>query len=489
MKSLLTRPFLIACLVLSLSAAAQTGVYMPQLANFDTAMAGFIDRYNVPGAELAITYRGRLVYNRGFGYADTSSHVAVQPDHIFRLASASKPITAITIMYLVEKGLLNLNDTVFGAHGILNDTMYQNCMDPRAYHITVKNLLNHSGGWNSSISGDPMFNSYNIATVMGMPPPADAITIIRYTLRYKLLDFNPGTQDQYSNFGFCILGRIIEKVTGQSYESYVRNEILLPLGISSMHTGFNLLSNQLPMEVTYYDYPNAPLWPSVYDNVTPVPDPYGGFNIEAMDAHGGWVASAGDLCKLLAAVDGFSTRPDILSAASINTMTHPSPTNANYALGWGVDANHNWWHDGAFSGTASGIVRTNSQVNWVILLNTLSYDYISLLTAMDQLVVNVLPTIQNWPANDLFATGIEEIPAESLIRVFPNPSDGKFTITAGSAISSIDIYSMLGEKIYSNAEFGGGRPLEVDLSDAPKGIYFVKARNGLTVCNKKIIVR
>jgi len=315
-------------------AKSQTGLFVQQLADFDTAMINLMNQFNVPGGELAITYQGRLVYNRGFGYADNSTHTLVEPNSIFRLASVSKPVTSVAIMKLYEQGLLHLDDTVFGIHGILNDNSYQTILDPLVRRITIRNLLTHSGGWNRDISGDPMFNAYQIAVSMGVTPPADAVSVIRYTIANQMLDFVPGTQYQYSNFGFCILGRVIEKITGQTYEDYVRNTILLPIGISDMHTGKNLPGNKLPMEVNYYDYPDAPLTNSIYDNITQVPWPYGGFNIEAMDSHGAWVASAEDLCKLLVSVDGFPTKPDILTAATINTMVTPSATNANYAFGW-----------------------------------------------------------------------------------------------------------------------------------------------------------
>src|SRR5690606_27213462 len=112
----------------------------------------------------------------------------------------------------------------------------------------------------------------------------------------------PGTQSQYSNFGYCVLGRVIEKISGTTYEDYVQTNILAPLGINTMQLGYNLLANQLPKEVNYYDYPGAPMAVSVYDNSTSVPWPYGGFNLEFMDAHGGWVASAEDLLKLVCAI-------------------------------------------------------------------------------------------------------------------------------------------------------------------------------------------
>ena len=92
-----------------------------------------------------------------------------------------------------------------------------------------------------------------------------------------------------------------------------------------MHAGRTLLQDTFPGEVTYYDYPGAPLMTSIYTGIpNSVPAQYGGYNWEIMTAAGGWVASAHDLCKWLVAVDRFSTKPDILLPATIDTMTMPS---------------------------------------------------------------------------------------------------------------------------------------------------------------------
>ena len=400
---------LITIMLVSLSLKAQTGIYVPQLADFDTAMMNLLDQYDVPGGQLAITYQGRLVYNRGFGYADTVAQIPVEPNSIFRLASVSKPVTAVAIMKLFQDGLLNLDAKVFGATGILNDVIYQNVLDPRVNNITVRQLLRHEGGWNRDVSGDPMFNAYNIAIAMGTTPPADQVTVIRWVIGNKMLDFVPGTDYNYSNFGYCVLGRVIEKITGQSYENYLLNTILQPLGITNMHLGFNLLSNQLPNEVNYYDFTGAPLVNSVYDNTTQVPIPYAGFNVEMMDAHGGWVSSGEDMCRLLCAIDRFATRPDILFPATIDTMIQPGTHNTNYAAGIAVNAFNNWWHMGSLPGTSTEIVRAGNQsLNWALLLNTRNATTGPLETAMDNLVWNVLPSITSWPTHNLF-TGIEEV--------------------------------------------------------------------------------
>ncbi len=483
MKKSITKIVLAFILFFNLSLKAQTGIFVPELVNFDTAMQSLISHYDVSGGQLAITYHGRLVYNRGFGYADTATHLLVQPDNIFRLASVSKQITSVAIMHLMEQGLIHLDDTVFGPDGILNDANYQNILDPLVYNITVRELLTHSGGWDRNISGDPMFNSYAIATTMGVSPPADAVTVIEYVLSNQMLDFTPGTQYQYSNLGFCILGRVIEKITGQNYEDYVRNTILLPLNITDMYPGFNLQSNKLPNEVSYYAYPAAPYAYSVYDNVSLVPWPYGGFNIEAMDSHGAWVASAEDLCKFLVAVDGFPTKPDMLLQSTIDIMVSPSSTNANYALGWCVNTYNNWWHTGSLPGTTTEIVRGSNQLNWAILLNTRPYDPDPLTTAVDNLVWNVLPTIGSWPTFDEWS-GVNNYESEPSISIYPNPIKDDLNLIIPEK-ANIMITGISGQIIYTSLCKAGESKL--DLRSLSNGIYILKIKTDEGVTIKKIV--
>ncbi len=477
----------VAGFLFAINCIAQTGAYVPELVNFDTAMAGLLSRYNVPGGQLAITYQGRLVYNRGFGYADRTTSAPVQPESVFRLASVSKTITSVAIMYLVEKGLLHLGDTVFGSRGILNDPEYRNILDTRVFNIKVRNLLNHCGGWNREISGDPISRSYSIAVDMGVTPPAGSVTTIAYVLSRQSLDFNPGTQWQYSNLGFSILGRIIEKITGQSYENYVRNTIMLPLG-ADIHRGFNLQSGKLPNEVTYYDYPGAPYVRSIYDNTTLVPAPYGFFNIEGIDAEGGWVASAVELCKFLGAIDKFPSRPDILLSRTIDTMVRPFPVYPSYAKGWFVNSYGTWWHSGSLPGTTTYISRNAYQMNWAILLNSRPLNSGPLANATQLLFWNVMPTITKWPDNDL-STGLqdeEEIPG---IKIWPNPSDGRFTVTCDTKISSLEIFNLMGIKVYSRTADESENMIDIDISESKGGIYLLRINCGPKAFTSKILIK
>jgi CubicO group peptidase (beta-lactamase class C family) len=473
------------CFFLCMESTAQTGTYVPELANFDAAMQNLLTSYNVPGAQLAITYQGRLVYNRGFGFANVVEQDSVYPNNLFRIASVSKPITGLACMKLMEEGLLDLDARVFGENGILNDPQYLDILDARDTTITVRMLLQHSGGWNSSSSGDPMFNAFNIASFLGVASPPSPTDMIQYMLSQVYLDFTPGTQYQYSNFGYCVLGRVIEKMTNQSYENYVLNEILIPLEITDMTMGRNLEEDQEPSEVKYYDYPGAPLAYSVYNNSTLVPWPYGGFNLEFMDAHGGWIASAESLVKLTCAFDLFDTRPDFLSEATIETLITPSANNPNYANGIGVNAFNNWWHMGSLPGTTSEIVRNgNGQLNWAILLNTRDANG-NINTAVDNLVWNVLPSISTWPSFDLFSSGPNQVDESIKVTqtplLFPNPTaTNRLNIDFGTTQErdmQIAISNAMGQLVHSHNLGRGSDRYSIQLPVLPAGMYGIRITN------------
>jgi len=102
--------------------------------------------------------------------------------------------------------------------------------------ITVEDLLTHtSGGWSNS-KADPMFMN------LGM----NHAQLIEWTLRSRPLDHSPGQQYAYSNFGYCVLGRVIEKVTGQPYAAFVRNSVLKRCGINDMTIAGNTVAQRRP---------------------------------------------------------------------------------------------------------------------------------------------------------------------------------------------------------------------------------------------------
>jgi len=375
---------------------AQTGIYVEELKSADEMISDFMKSHDLPGGTFAIAKDGRLMYARAFGYADHLYQELTQPYHLFRIASVSKSITSIAIMKLMQEKKLKLSDLVFGPEGIINDSYFTEVIkDERIYKITIRQLLEHTAGWDKDISGDPPFFPLEVTQALGEQNPVTDSALIKYLLKNGL-DFSPGKRYAYSNVGFLILGRIIEKETGQSYEDYVKDNILYPLNIYDMHIGKTLVEDKQEREAEYfspyYDF-------SCYGDNSWVPRQYGGWHVEAMNAHGGWIATARDLVRLLVAVDGFDTKPDILTDDTVRIMTTPSSKNSGYAKGWFVNTLNNWWHTGSLDGTRSLWVRTNHGFAWAAIIN--SREGVTELE-LDDLMWGAVKSGSVWPDHDFF---------------------------------------------------------------------------------------
>ncbi len=331
----------------------------------------FMRSNKVTGAALAITKDGRLVFARGYGYANKAAGDRACATTLFLGASMAKPITSIAIMKLVEQGKLKLSDKVFGEGALLGTTYGSLAYSRQERAITVQHLLEHTAGgnqWDNNLSpdsdtvSDPMFaqQSYSHEKLIG------------WVLDNRKVDIEPGSAYHYSNFGYCVLGRIIEKVTGLSYRSYVRTAVLRPAGVRDMHIAGRRRWN----EVAHNDF-SASL-------------------IARMDSHGGWIGSAVDWVRLLVSADGFDTKPDILQSETIKTMT-TSALNGGYAKGWSVSASNNWWHGGKLGKSRSTMVRTNSGYTWTLLVH--GYDGED---SLDATMSEVINGVQDWPSHDLF---------------------------------------------------------------------------------------
>src|SRR5687767_10019405 len=170
------------------------------MGSYDQIIPDLMRKYAIPGGAVAVLRDGKLIYARGFGYADVENGKQVQPDALFRIASVSKPITSAAIMTLVEEGKLELDDRVapFIAHLAPAPGA---TVDPRWEQITIRQLLNHTGGWDRTKPNggfDPMDRPAIAAAAVGAPAPASPETLIRY-MKGMPLDFNPGEKFAYSN--------------------------------------------------------------------------------------------------------------------------------------------------------------------------------------------------------------------------------------------------------------------------------------------------
>lgn len=396
--------------------AQVTGDSHPAFAEVDAVMQGFLHKHRLPGASLAISDQSRLVHARGFGYADVGQREPVVPNSLFRIASVSKPITAVAVLQLVEQGKLALDDRVFDIlsyEPFLEDKGQQ--IDERQFTITLRQLLQHRGGWDRDKSFDPMFKSTEFSEMLGVAPPASPETLIRGMLG-KPLDFEPGHRYAYSNYGYCLLGRVIEKVTGQPYEAFVKQHVLAPIGASSMSIGATRIANRKPGEVRYYD---PSLGPSVFpeDLNSPIPHAYGAWHLEAMDSHGAWLASASDLLRFACALDQPQNSP-LLTAESIARMhdrpdglagydQDGDPKSKYYGLGWSIttdsDGQITSTHSGSLPGTNTILIRRPDGRNVALLFNArVSAELSRVVNAILPELTDAIERIDEWPTHDLF---------------------------------------------------------------------------------------
>ncbi|MHC4432879.1 MAG: serine hydrolase domain-containing protein [Planctomycetota bacterium] len=369
----------------------QTGPEVPELSVLDATMRSFMVSHKVSAGALAMTYQSRLVFARGYSWA-SEGLPATDPQALFRIASLSKPVTSAAVMKLVEEGQLGLGEKVvdilpFGCPEGLSP-------DPNLKEVTVLHLLQHIGGWDRDEAFDPMFQDKRISRTLGVPRPISQADIITF-MNGQPLQYKPGAKYAYSNYGYCLLGRIIERRTGMAYDDCVKKEVLAPLGIAGMKLGHSRFEARAPGEVRYDSKRGAA---------------YEAFNLENMDSHGGWLASAPELARFAAALDNPQACP-ILSADSIETMFALPETIAPgeyergepyYACGWSVrdygGGRRNTWHTGSLPGTYAFMARWSTGVNCVVLFNKRGPGF----DKIDPLLWKAVKSVAVWPKHDLF---------------------------------------------------------------------------------------
>ena len=328
--------------------------------------------YSVPGMALAYARGPRLLYASCFGEANTSDHAAVQRNSLFRIASNSKAFTSAAIFLLIEQGKLGLDDKIFAPGGILGQ--FSNLGPHRnwIHSITVHDLLTHtSGGW-SNDGNDPMFER----------PALNQQQLIAWTLQTHPLQNPPGEKFAYSNFGYCVLGRVIEHASGQPYARFVRQHVMRPAGIHDMRIGTNKTA---PLEVHYYGQGG--------ENPYDIP-------VARMDSHGGWISTAIDMTQFLAALfspEDMEGGPSILTQQSLHQMTQGTHANPGYACGLAVNSAGNAWHAGSLPGTMSLMVHTRSGLAWSAVLNTRS-PIKSAQIDLDKMLWKIARSVPQWRA-------------------------------------------------------------------------------------------
>jgi CubicO group peptidase (beta-lactamase class C family) len=296
----------------------------------DTLATNALAASGAPGLTVAIAKDGMLVYAKAYGTADASTGEPLTLQHRMRVASVSKPITAAAVLQLAESGVLTLDDKVFGFDSWLGETYGTMSYTSDILEITIDHLVNHqAGGW----GGNTMFQN----------PDFSMDEIITWHLDTIPLTNAPGTMFTYSNFGYCLLGRIIEVATGQSYESYLQGTVLAQCGVSDMQIAGDSLAERAANEVVYDEREFG------------LGRPYG-IPVRRMDAHGGWIATATDLLRFMVRMDDLPDPADVVTGASLGD------------IGWG-GAGRSWGHTGQLAGTEAVISRQADGICYAVIAN------------------------------------------------------------------------------------------------------------------------
>lgn len=373
----------------------------PGLEKMDREIERFIGRWNIKGLSLAVTRNDSLLYAKGYGMADVEEGREMTPQNIMRLASASKLVTAIAIMRLVEDGKLSLGSKVFGSEGLLSDSAYTAAIkDPRLFDVTVDHLLQHKGGFGLG-AGDPMFNTKDIIAARHLdgPPTNEELTEIVLGRR---IAFTPGQGFRYSNFGYMLLSLVIERVTGRSYWDYVTEEVLHPAGCYRFRPATNYYADRSEDEVHYYGPDNDPV-EEYNGSGRMVERVYGGSNVNGLVGAGGWCASASDLARLVAATDKYPHVSNIISNESIDSLTAYAKE-GRISRGWSeIDENGKWRRTGTLSSTHTLIERFPNGECWVMITNSGVWTGHNFSRDMTKLISNLRPRYSTlFPSRDLW---------------------------------------------------------------------------------------
>lgn len=326
------------------------------LEQFDGVMRGLMQEHGAPGASLSLAKDGRLVYARGFGWAVVESRAPARPETMFGLASVSKAITAVAILKFVEEGRLRLEDRAFAILDNLKPPRGER-MDPRAHTITVRQLLNHSAGYTQQPAPKQAAEAYRIPV-----PKLREEQLVAFFMA-RPLDYDPGTRQHYSNFGFTVLGAIVERIAGMEYGPAIHRHVFGPMGIRRPRLGHG-----------------EPYGPEMAHRYGP-----GGRELPPIDiaggSAGGWIASTIDMTRFLSGIDGAGERPPFLSPEIRREMLAPPPPplkpRANgswFGLGWDTvretPRGPLYAKDGGIDGVRSfiGHMPANN-VDWAVVFN------------------------------------------------------------------------------------------------------------------------
>ncbi len=330
------------------------GRELPKLQAFDDLMRRIVHDQKLPGGSLSLAKDGRLVYARAFGWASIEDRIPARPAMRYGLASVSKAITAVAILRLADQGKLRLDQPVLS---ILHDLkpLPGRRMDPRLQAVTLRQLLQHTAGYRAQ--PDP----HAIAREFRVPLPKLKMDQLIRGFLGEPLATDPGSAYFYSNFGFTLLGAVVERAIGEEYGVAVHRLVFAPLGIKLAHVGRG--GPRRPDTVWPYDGQGRPMPP------IDIPG----------EAAGGWVVATVELVRMLSALNGARGEP-FLSPPMFEQMLAPAPPPVGkpgaarwVGLGWDVVTRSprgpSFQKNGGMGGVRAVIGHEPEGVDWAVAFN------------------------------------------------------------------------------------------------------------------------
>lgn len=283
--------------------------------------------HDIPSVTVAVAHKGKIVWEQGFGWADVERRIPATPHTLYSLASITKPVTATALMVLVARGQIDLDKPIDDYLGAAKVT----ARIGNASDATVRRVADHTAGL-------PLHAMFFYKDEPGAPPAfEDSID------RYAVLMAPPGEAHVYSNIGYGLLERAIERASGKSYAQFVTDEVFAPLGLNESAIP---VAGDLPQAATRY-WGDHVVQPNVSDS--------DGADAAFMSAH--------DLVRfgmfhLYGQLEG--QKRAILGRNALDSMRETRPLNdgssVGYGIGWFVGEKHGlqyFGHNGGRAGVAT----------------------------------------------------------------------------------------------------------------------------------------
>lgn len=285
------------------------------LVKFDEEIRDFMSDKGIPALTFALSKNGKILHNRAFGWADSSLKTPITQGVKMRLASLTKPVVKAAIQTLILEQKLKPDDRVFD---LLNLGRYEEASgcDRRWKWITIQHLLEHRGGWDRDKSGDFTFSCDTMAEAFHVKlNELEPQHVVRYGLSRKL-DFTPGEQYAYSNYGYILLVRVIEKATGLKFIDYLHSTVCKTAGAPTFSFSASDARDRQPSEIWYCYHPEFT------KKQVPL-----SFRVEARDGAAVLACSAADYCRFLDtySIDGLLRKPGSIIKDTFSG-SHPGVT-------------------------------------------------------------------------------------------------------------------------------------------------------------------